>query len=254
MNFKTITSKNNEKIKLLKKLKLKKYREKYNKFFVENFNIINNAGAEIEELFITESFLKKRKREVDLIFKKVKIKEYSVISDFLNKTFSELETASGICAIYKRPEEKIDFKKSIVYLNGINDPGNVGAILRSATAFNFKNIVLDETCADLYNFKTIAAAKDSIFKLNIVHDKNLEILKKIKKKMKIFATGLKGGEDIAELKKEKLFCLVLGSEARGVSEEIEKIANDLVNIKMKGEIESLNVAAAAAIIFYELGK
>lgn len=254
MNTKTITSKDNGKIKFLKKLKLKKYREKYNKFFVENFNIINDAGAEIEELFITESFLKKRKREVDLIFKKVKIKEYSIISDFLNKTFSELETASGICAIYKRPEEKIDFKKSIVYLNGINDPGNVGAILRSAFAFNFINIVIDETCADLYNFKTIAAAKDSIFKLNIVYDKNLEILKRIKSEMKIFAAKPEGGEDIAILKKEKLFCLVLGSEARGVSGEIEKMSDKFIKIKINRDIESLNVAAAAAIIFYELRK
>jgi TrmH family RNA methyltransferase len=251
MITKTITSKDNEKIKLLKKLRLKKYREKYNKFFVENFNIIKDAGAEIEALFITESFVKKRKQEVDLILKKCKTKEYYVIADDLNKSFSELETASGICAIYARREEKIDFKKSIIYLNGINDPGNLGTILRSALAFDFKNIVLDESCADLLNAKTISAAKDSIFKLNISCDSNLKILKNIKSKMKIFATKLEGGEDIAILKKEKIFCLVLGSEARGVSKEIEKLSDKFVKIKMSGEIESLNVASAAAVIFYE---
>lgn len=254
MSIKTISSKDNEKIKLLKKLKLKKYREEYNKFFVENFNIIKDAGEEIETLFITESFIEKRKPEFDFILKNLKTKDYYIISDNLNNFFSELDTASGICAVYEKREEKIDFKKSIIYLNGINDPGNLGTILRSALAFGFKNIVLDETCADLYNAKTISAAKDSIFKLNILHDNNLKVLKNIKSKMKIFTTRLEGGEDIASLKKEKIFCLVLGSEARGVSEEIEKLSDKFIKIKMSDKIESLNVASAAAVIFYEAGR
>lgn len=258
MNKKIITSKDNEKIKLLKKLKLKKYREKHNKFFVENFNIIKDAGEEIEALFVTESFARKHcfaagefNTPPTPSLKGIFSKEYYVIDDKLNKLFSELDMPSGICAIYKKREKKIDFKKNIIYLNGVSDPGNLGTILRSALAFNFKNMVLDETCADLYNSKAIAAAKDSIFKLNISHDKNLEIFKKIKSKMKVFAARLEGGEDIKVLKKEKVFCLALGSEAHGISEKIEKLSDKFVKIKMSGEIESLNVAAAAAIIFYE---
>jgi TrmH family RNA methyltransferase len=254
LNSKKIESKDNEKIKLLKKLKLRKYREKYNKFFVENFNIIKDAGVGFSSLFVTQEFIDDNPKELELILKKSGAREYYIINNRLNKSFSELDNPSGICAVYERGKEKVDLNSRIVYLNGINDPGNLGTILRSALAFNFNNIVLDETCADMYNAKTINAAKDSIFKLNISHDKDLRILKEIKKKMKVYATRLEGGEDIVKLKKDKKLCVVLGSEARGVSREIEKMSDKFINIKINKEIESLNVAAAASIIFYEVSK
>lgn len=248
-----IASKNNEKIKLLRKLRLKKYREKHNKFFVENLNIIKDAGAGFESLIATKSFAEKHARDLGPIIERGK-GEYFIIADSLNKTFSELETPSGIVAIFERRKEKIDYSSPVIYLNNINDPGNLGTILRSAFAFGFNNIILDETCADLYNAKTINAAKDSIFKLDIARDENLKIFKEMKKKMKIFSARLKGGENIESLKKEKLFCLVLGSEAHGISREIENMSDGFVKIKMSGKIESLNVAVAASIIFYELSK
>ncbi len=249
----TITSKDNEKIKFLRKLKLKKYREKHNKFFVENFNIIKDSleAEKFSSLYVTENFINKRSKDDGWRSVSEKAGEYYVISEKANKSFSELDTPSGICAVYARRKEKIDFKSSVVYLNNISDPGNLGTIFRSALAFNFKNIVVDEGCADLYNAKTINAAKDSIFKLNIARDKDLKIFKKIKEKMKVFTTGLEGGEDINILKNNKLFCAVFGSESGGVSEEIREKSDKFIKIKMSGEMESLNVAVAAAIIFYE---
>ena len=177
-----IESKDNEKIKLLKKLKLKKYREKHNKFFVENFNIIKDAleTEKFSSLFVTENFLSKHSKSSGWQPVLKEAGEYYVISEKLNKSFSELDTPSGICAVYARAKEKIDFNSPIIYLNNISDPGNLGTILRSALAFNFKNIVVDEGCADLYNAKTVNAAKDAIFKLNIARDKDLKIFKKMK--------------------------------------------------------------------------
>ena len=253
MFIKEITSKDNEQIKDLRKLNQKKYRDRNNKFFVENFKIIidgGNAGFYPDDLFVTEYFLRKNKKLFDVVLKKSGLKCYYVISELVNKSFSTLDTPPGICAVYKKRERKIKFGEPIVYLNAINDPGNLGAILRSAIAFGFKNIILDEKCADLYNSKVITSAKDAIFKANVESDIQFNLLKKIKKEMKIFSTRLKEGKNIKELKKKKIFCLVLGSESHGIASEVEKLSDDFIKINMSNEIESLNVAVSAGIIFY----
>lgn len=283
-----ITSKDNEKIKLLKKLGQKKYREKHGKFLVENWNIIKDAGVDFEALFVTEDFLKKGELSLraersnpdeiatSLLDKlgapRNDIKNIFLITKEINKSFTSLDTPSGICAIYKKSSPlshsresgdlEIDFKKSVIYLNEINDPGNLGTILRSAVAFGFKNIVLDEKCADLYNPKTISAAKDAVFKLNFSFDKNLKILEKIKKEMKILSTDILTGTAITPLstrstkwfRKQNKFCLVFGNEARGVEGKIKKLADDFIKIQMSEEMESLNVAVSAGIILHEFYK
>jgi len=249
-----IESKSNEKIKQLKKLNQKKYRQKLELFFIENIKIAFDAAkSDILpiEIFVTEDFEERNKKELDFIVKKAELEDYFIIDEKINKKFSNLDTPSGFAAVYSKQSMQIDYKKPIVYLNAISDPGNLGTILRSALAFNMKNIVIDEECADLYNFKTINAAKDAIFKLNIEFDKNKKFLKKIKKEMKIFSTRLEDGQNVKILKKKKLFCIVLGSEAHGVDKRIQKMSDGFIKIKMSKDIESLNVAAAAAIIFYE---
>ncbi|NQU83873.1 MAG: RNA methyltransferase [Parcubacteria group bacterium] len=270
-----ITSKDNEKIKILKKLNQKKYREKFSQFSVENLTIIKDAkkaGVDFESLFVTEEFLKKNKKDVDFISTVIPAPSLSspspegnskggdpqtkthIITNSINKSFSNLENPSGICAIYKKQEKKIDFNLPVIYINKITDPGNLGAIFRSAVAFSFKNIVLDEECADLYNPKTINSAKDAIFKLNIVFDEKLKTLKEIKKKMKVFSTSVESGKSGESLKKHKEFCLVLGNETRGVDKNIQKISDDFIKIEMSKEMESLNVAVSAGIIFHEFYK
>lgn len=250
-----ISSKENEKIKWLRKLGQKKYRDEGGSFLVENFSIIEdaaNSGIYFESLFLTKNFFEKNKDKVNKILKKYGSTTFFIIDENINKFFSELETPSGVCAVYRKTEKEVDLVKPIVYLNGISDPGNLGNILRSALAFDFLNIILDENCVDLYNPKVVNAAKDSIFKLNISFDKNLELLKQVKKKMKIFSTDVRDGEDIGSLGKQKLFCLVLGNESRGVDKEIKKISDDFIKIKTSGKIESLNVASSAAIIFHDI--
>ncbi len=252
-----ITSKDNPKIKFLKQMGQKKYRDESGKFVVENAVIIQDAvkaGVKPESLFAAKDFIEKNKEKFNFILEHVKIDEYYLIDEKINKSFSALDTAPGIAAVYSKPEKKIDFTKPIIYLNTINDPGNLGTILRSALAFGLKNIVIDEFCADAYNPKTINAAKDAIFKLNIEFDKNLEILKEIKKQMPVFSTRLEKSSGLEILKKQKLFCIVLGSESHGVDKKIQEISDDFIRIPMSGEIESLNVAASAAIVFWEIYK
>lgn len=251
----SITSSDNSKIKLLKKLRLKKYRNQFDEFVIENAVIIKDAltaGIQPESLFMTGAFVNENKHWITSVLQSSPIKEYYEINEAINKTFSELVTPPGIAAIYKKIHLPITYDSHVIYFNGINDPGNVGTILRSALAFGLKNIVVDESCADIYNSKTLQAAKDSIFKLRITEDKERAVLKNIKTKMKIFSTRMQQAEKIEILKQEKKICLVLGSESHGVSEEVQSLSDGFVKIDMSKEVESLNVASAAAILFYQL--
>lgn len=251
-----ITSKDNTKIKELRKLGQKKYRQERGEFLVENWTIIFDAVQSrifFDSLFITEEFFKKNKKKIELVLKKTGEDSVYLISSQINKSFSELDNPSGVAAVYKKQEKEINYSSHIVYLNGISDPGNLGTILRSALAFGLENIVMDEFCVELYNPKVIQAAKDAIFKVNFVFDKGRKVLNKVKKEMPVFSTDVKGGEDIKNLvKANKKFCLVLGNESEGVDEKIKKISDKFVNIKIGKEIESLNVAMTAGIIFYEI--
>ncbi len=249
--MKRITSKNNEKIKELKKLGRKKYRDKLGLFVVENWKIVLDARVKPKSLFVTSEFLEDHRDEIERIGTKV----YE-IDIKLNKAFSSLETPPGIAAVYHtKPPFSSPLKRGesqVIYLNGISDPGNLGTILRSALAFDLTDMVVDESCADIYNPKTIQAAKDAIFKLNISFDEHGQLLRDLKEAMPIIATTLDDADPIENLKKHDKFCLVLGSESHGVDQDILKAADHLVKIDMGEQIESLNVAAAAAIIFHEI--
>ena len=258
-----IESVKNNKIKFIQKLNQKKFRNKFESFFVENFKIVQEGIISnncFEEIFITNDFLNKTQNKLNLIFNKnnkirqknnfSKLEKINIITNKINKSFSKLSTPSGIVAVFKKRKCEINNKKPIIYLNNISDPGNLGTILRSASAFGFKNIIIDEFSADLYNNKTLNAAKDSIFKLNIIFDKNIKLLKSFKGKTPIISTCLKNSTNIKILKKYKVFCLVLGNEANGVSESIQNLSDKSIKIPMTGNQESLNVAIAGAIIFY----
>lgn len=251
-----IVSKDNGKIKSLRKLNQRKFRDKFGQFLVENMSIIHDAvksGIYPEALFATECFISKNKEVFGSVLEKSAMRGYYLISPSVNASFSNLDQPSGICAVFSKPEKKIESGKPVVYLNGITDPGNLGTILRSALAFSLPNIVIDEKSADAYNAKTIQAAKDAILKVNIEFDEERKILSALKGKMPVYATTVDKGENVAVIKRDQPFCLVLGSEARGVDQEILDLADGFVTIKISPEAESLNVAGAAAIIFYELG-
>lgn len=248
-----IKSTGNEKIKYLKSLNQKKYRQENSQFIVENFKTIydsRSCDSGIEDLFVTEEFIEKNQEKFDELISDLKLEEYFLIESHVNETFSSLETPSGICALYNIKEKQIDFDSIVIYLNKINDPGNLGTIFRSALAFDIKNIVVDSDCVDIYNPKTINSAKDAIFKLNIKVDNNRELLKDIKDKMKIYSTRLEDSSGMEILKKQNKFCLVFGSEANGIDNEIYEISDGFIKINMSDNIESINVASSAAIIFH----
>ena len=254
MNIIEIESKENKKIKELNKLKLKKYRQARGRFVVENWKIIQDAfesGIFFEELFVTKDFLAKNKEALSTMLGQEQT--VFVVTPNIEKSLSLLDSPQGIRAVYKKETKTLDLNKDVVYLNNINDPGNLGTILRSALAFGLENIVLDEGCVDVYNSKTIQAAKDAIFKLNIVFDKGREVFEKIKENnFNIYVTNVEKGQSLEEIfGASQKRCIVLGNESRGVEAVLEKEATKLINIKTTSNIESLNVAISAGIIFYE---
>jgi TrmH family RNA methyltransferase len=204
---------------------------------------------DFESLFITSEFADRYPDKLEYLQNNSKSQNFYLITPEINKSYSNLDTPSGITAIYNIKTKKIN-KDSALYLNGISDPGNLGTIMRSALAFGFINLVLDKNCVDIYNPKVISAAKDAIFKLNIIEDQTGNWLKN--NKLPLYATSSHIGVDLAKFKPAKAFCLVLGSESHGISPEILKLADKTIKIEISSKIESLNVATAAAILLYEL--
>ena len=254
-----LLSKDNEKVKILRKLGTKKYRKKTDRFLVENLAIIYDAiksGNKPISLFVTQDLVENASLKVGFILKSIEGKNVFIISPEVNKYFSNLKTPSGIAAIYENITYKnIDLDQEIIYLNGINDPGNLGTIFRSAVSFGVREIVIDEKCADIYNPKTIQASKDAIFKVNISFDEERKVLGKIKEKMDILVTDVQGGEGVEEaFQRRENFCVILGSESHGVSQDIKSFSKNFINIKSDSLMESLNVAVSSGIILYEIFK
>ncbi len=252
-NFiKKLESTDNLNIKLLKKLNQKKFRRQEDKFLIENATTIHDAlkkGFDFEALFFTKIFAEKNKETLDFLLKSSKCENFFIINEKINSYFSSLENPSGISAIYQKKKRK-HADSPVVFLNDIKDPGNLGTILRTAFAFGFKNIVIDQRSAELYNPKTLQASKDSIFSLNIYEDGDINWLKKFN--APIFTTSSKSGTKLQSLKVPKNFCIVFGNETRGIDEEILEISKEKIKIEIKEEIESLNVAISAGILLYYL--
>jgi len=248
-----IISNQNNKIKLLKKLALKKYRQENGKFVVENLATICDAlkdGICFESLFVTSEFVRKNKEQFEHLERSGRDGQFFLIDEKINRYFSQLDNPAGIAAVYPIELAVLDKDCSVIYLNGVSDPGNLGTILRAALAFGFENIMVDEDCADLYNAKVVSAAKNAIFKLNIIADKAGEWLKKTK--LPIYATSSHDGVGLNEFAAAENFALVLGSEGQGVADWIMKKASVKIKIAMSDKIESLNVAVAAGVLMYEL--
>lgn len=252
MDFKTIKSKENNNIKTVHKLALKKYRNKLNRFGVENWVIILDAfksGYDFEEIFLTKEFVQKNRKEIDLLRERIEEDRFFLIDEKVNKHISQLTSPSGVLAVYKIPDSKIEEGKAVIYLNNISDPGNLGTILRTCLAFNFRNVIIDDGCVDVYNHKTVNAAKESLFKINIFKDISREWIGNTK--LPIYVTLPDQGKSLKGFTPVEKFCLVLGGESDGVDGKIITKAKEKINIKTSSSIESLNVAVSASIILYE---
>lgn len=234
----------NDKIKNLKKLNEKKYRDSENKFLIEGEHLINEAYKNniLEEVFVHESLT------TDFPY------PVNYVTDNVLKYISTLDNYPKMIGVAKKIESK-EIKNKILILDDIQDPGNLGTIIRSAVAFNIDTIVLSKNCVDIYNSKVLRATQGMIFNINIVGCDIYEFILDIKNKgYKIYGTKVDGGNILQTIEKTSKFAIIMGNEGNGVKKEILDLCSDYIYIKMNSNCESLNVGVATSIILYELDK
>jgi TrmH family RNA methyltransferase len=243
-----ITSLENDRIKNLVKLQKKKYRDDTNTYLVEGYHLVEEAYKAnfVIEIFTLEgndiSF------DVPITF---------VSSDVMKK-ISTMDTPSNIVALCKKGQYAMDTEASLsklLLLDEIQDPGNLGTIIRSSVAFGIDMIILSENTVDLYNPKVLRATQGMYCHIPIVSvdaSKAITFLKN--NQYHIYGTNVNNGVDARTLNKDdkEKFCLIVGNEGNGVSKEIQAMCDKNLYIPMRKEVESLNVGVACSILLYEL--
>lgn len=252
-----ITSKDNEIVKSIKKLKEKKYRDQESKFIVEGIKMIKEAileNANIDKIVICEECINNGTIDKELLYEIAK-EDCIYVTENVFNTLTDVTNPQGILAIIKKQsnEENISYNEDIiVVLDGIQDPGNLGTILRTVDSVGLSQIILSEKTADPYNPKVVRSTMGAIYRVNIIRSNNIiETLKNMKKnKYEIAATYLNTNESIYDIDYSKK-AIVIGNEANGVSKEVIDLADIKVKIPMLGKTESLNAAVATGVILYE---
>ena len=255
-----ITSKDNEIIKSIRKLKEKKYREESKKFIVEGIKMVEEAmqeKASIDKIVICEDCSQEDYYHRLDIYELAK-NEIITVSEKVFKELTNVEKPQGILAVVHKPEPKaLQYKEDIIIaLDGVQDPGNLGTILRTIDSVGLTQVILGEKTADPYNPKVVRSTMGAIYRVHMIQTENLvNTLKQAKKNQyKIIATALtQDSKSLYDTSlKEKV--IVIGNEANGVSEEVLKMTDEKMMIPMLGKTESLNAAVATGVILYEYAR
>ena len=248
------------KFKDIKKLSLKKFRDQSGLFMAEGLKVVSEALLSeflVQEIIIESSLLKDD--NFQKIIKKAQNKNIKIYSSTLKQAemLSADKTAPGVFAVLKKENfnlNDLDQSESVLILDQLNDPGNIGTIIRTALWFGVKNIVLTKDSADLYNAKTVRASMGAIFSVKVSQDVVIKDLLKFleKNKYKKYSLTAKG-KDIRKIKLPAKAAYILGSESHGVDKELLNNCDDELGIKGSG-IDSLNVAISAGILLYAANK
>jgi TrmH family RNA methyltransferase len=238
-----ITSSNNDKIKELKKLNDRKYRDKEELFLIEGEHLVAEAykSNNLIEILIDEN------ESID-----IDVKQTYVTSNVL-KELSTLTNPPKVIGVCKKIEPKTGLGNKILMLDNIQDPGNLGTIIRSAVAFNIDTIVLGNGSVDVYNPKVIRATQGLIFHINIIESDLYSLILKLKQdSYTIMGTKVDGGSNLKTFNKADKFALIMGNEGHGMDNNLEPLCDKFIYIKMNNACESLNVSVACSIILYQL--
>ena len=276
-----ISSKDNKKIKYIRSLLEKgNIRKKNHKFVVEGIKLVDEAleYGKVLEMVLAESLYKEiisgdLSKNALLAENGKNITNYVkkenstvVVSDAVFKTVSETISPQGAVAVVEMPEYELlekDFLNQAYNKNGqiklliledTADPGNLGTIVRTAEAAGVTGVIMTKGTVDIFNPKVVRSTMGSIFRLPFAYVEDLkEVIKELKKQgISFYATHLKGEKSYKAIKYSDRSAILVGNEARGLSDEVADLADTYVLIPMQGKVESLNAAIAAALMMYEM--
>ena len=253
----SISSKENELIKHIKKLKDKKERDISNEYLIEGIKLIQEAIQEnvnIKQIIICDDCDKTESMPKDLMYEIAKY-DCIYVTKKIFKYISEVQEPQGILAVIEKNnlDREIDYSQDIIVaLDDVQDPGNLGTILRTVDSIGLTQILVSKGTADSYNPKVVRSTMGAIFRIKIIECEDLEkTLKEIKKhKFKVVVTSLQTENSIYEINYNKKV-IVIGNEAKGVEKNIQELADEKIKIPMLGKTESLNASVATGIVLYE---
>lgn len=231
-----ITSLQNDNVKYWVGLKEKKVRDKERKFIVEGDHLIEEA--------------RKNNLIVSTISCVDEAADFYVTKEIMEKISDQKSISLNAAVVKFIPEDSIN--GNIIILDNLQDPGNLGTIIRSSVAFNIGTIIISDTSVDLYNPKVVRSTEGMIFNLNIIRRNLQEIIPVLKNLgYKIIGTDVNSGIDVRCLPKENV-AIVIGNEGSGMSNDVKALCDTFINIKISDACESLNAGVAASIIMYEV--
>ncbi len=248
-----LTSVNNDKVKYFLSLLDKKVRNKEKKYLIEGYHLVEEASKTpfLEAIITTDE---------ENFTKFSKVNKYLVTMPIIEK-ISGTKNPQNILGLVRMQENDISNIHKLIkqqnvkllLLDEINDPGNLGTIIRTTAALDYDGIIMSNNTVDMYNDKVLRSTQGVIFKIPIIKCDLLEAIKILKKEnIKCFGTSLEKAIFLDEVKKVNRFAICMGNEARGVSKEILKLMDQNIKIPMHKDVESLNVSIASAIIMYSL--
>lgn len=251
-----IQSKDNLLIKDIRKLKEKKHRIASNMFLVEGFRFTEEAlDSDFEVVYIFISDRGQSKYEGSSMESKLqKNTKVYTLSDSLFKSICDTDNPQGIIAVVKNKPVDIKYDYGFYVLaDKIQDPGNMGTIIRTAHAAGALGVIITKGTVDIYNEKTLRSTMGSIFKIPVIEDKDLSLIQKLRNDgFKLVTSSLDTDKNFYDIDLKDKVIISIGNEGNGISAEVYDISDFRIKIPMPGGAESLNVAIAASIMMYEV--
>ncbi|RID86411.1 RNA methyltransferase [Peribacillus asahii] len=247
--LKYIESVKNPKVKAWKKLSTKKERDKSGHYLIEGFHLVEEA---LKEQIVLEVIVN-QDMEMPAQFK-IEETEVVYVKEDVMKAICDTETPQGIAAVCEQQTVHFDDIPlgKLLLLDAVQDPGNLGTMIRTADAAGIDAVILGEGCADVYNPKVVRATQGSLFHLPVMKANLSQFIDQLH--MPVYGTALEGGVPFEQVEKSETFALLVGNEGQGVSKELLAKTTKNLYIPIYGKSESLNVGIAAGILMYYLRK
>ena len=244
-----ITSSQNSQVKEWRKLHTKKYRAKSNTFLIEGYHLIEEAlksGWTIETIIIQQG--------IELP-NWLAGQKYQLVDKQVFAAITQTEAPQGIAAVVRIKDSAETLGNYLLLIDQVQDPGNLGTMIRTADAAGFSQVVLGKGTVDLYNDKVVRASQGSIFHIPIIEADLLEFIPALQSQTyTVLASALENAVAYDRIEQLEKVALVMGNEGSGIAPEILQLADKRIKIPIYGQAESLNVSIAAGILMYQLRK